>query len=75
MIIKIMMMLKVMTFFSIRYVSVNLFSLYGYFVDKYSAPKLVNVSDYEAMHFSYYDQAIDSNHSRILLHRMEWCEN
>ena len=50
-------------FFSIRYVSVNLFSLHGYFENKYSAPKLVNVSGHEAMHFSYYDYSIVSNHS------------
>lgn len=48
--------------FTIRYVNPNLMSLYGYFIEQYHEKK-VTVEGHDAIHFTYYDRADDTNNS------------
>lgn len=48
--------------FTIRYVNPNIMSLYGYYINQYHEKK-VEVEGHDAVHFTYYDRANETNNS------------
>ena len=48
--------------FTIRYVNPNMMTLYGYFIENYHEKK-VTVEGHDAVHFTYFDNADETNNS------------